>query len=129
MRAFGLVMFAGCGVLVLMLSLGGRTAALPFRVLIFLLCVVGIGTLLISRIAPHRLLRFYSVWMAAGMRVGAIVSGAALILTYIVVVVPVGLIMKASGRDPLERTPRNRVATAFHSRTAASSADRFERLF
>lgn len=45
----------------------------------------------------------YVAWMAAAYPIGWIISNAVLALTFYVVMLPIGLLMRAIGRDPLGR--------------------------
>lgn len=50
---------------------------------------------------PHLLKNVYRIWMALGIVLGWIVSRAILILVYYIVIVPLGLILRALGKDLL----------------------------
>jgi hypothetical protein len=53
--------------------------------------------------APLRLEPVYRLWMRFGMAIGAVMSRIILGLVFFCVVTPVGLLMRATGKDPMRR--------------------------
>lgn len=65
----------------------------------FILLVLGGMALLV----PLRLEPVYRLWMRFGMAIGAVMSRIILGLVFFCVVTPVGLLMRATGKDPMRR--------------------------
>ena len=57
-----------------------------------------------SLAAPLSLRPVYRVWMRFGLMIGAIVSRIILGLVFFLVVTPLGIMMRASGKDPMRRS-------------------------
>lgn len=53
--------------------------------------------------APGTLRPVYKGWMRFGQLMGRIVTPIILTLTYVIAIVPTGLVMRAIGRDPMSR--------------------------
>ena len=110
MRVFGLVMLLGFGVLGGLLLWGWyRTQSSNdpgglWRLVIGA-ALVSVGALIFlwSLVAPRSLPPVYRAWMTFGQWLGTLVSTLLLSAAYLVVVAPVGLLMRATGTDPLER--------------------------
>lgn len=71
------------------------------RVLLLLAITVLVLELLLRNLAPRS--RLYARWTAAFMAVGKLWTVVLLSLLYLVAIGPVGLIMRLTGKDPLER--------------------------
>ena len=67
------------------------------------LLVPGAGIALVGVVFPAAVRWLFFVWMALGLVLGTIVTGIILAVVFIVAVTPIGLIMRATGRDPLNR--------------------------
>jgi hypothetical protein len=67
--------------------------------------LTGLGCLvfLASRLAPDALHPVYRLWMAGGRALGQAVSVILVAVVYFAVVTPVGMLMRWTGRDPLQR--------------------------
>lgn len=61
------------------------------------------GFLVLALAIPKVLAPLNRLWMAFGLLLGRIVSPIVLFLVYVIAVVPTGLIMRLSGKDPLNR--------------------------
>ena len=57
----------------------------------------------LALLAPLWLEPFYRVWMKFGMVIGAIMSRIILGIVFFCVVTPTGLLMRATGKDPMRR--------------------------
>ena len=64
---------------------------------------VGIPALILGFVAPALLRQPYRAWMALGHALGWVNSHVILGLVFIVVLQPIALLMRLSGRDPLRR--------------------------
>ena len=104
MRIFGLVMLVGFGVLGGLLLLGWSRSGGTWRLWGGALLVsLGLLVFLWSLVAPRSLPPVYRAWMRFGQGLGTVVSTILLTVAYYVVVTPVGLIMRLTGTDPLQR--------------------------
>lgn len=54
-------------------------------------------------VSPAALNPVYRIWMRFGLIMGSIISRIILGLVFFLVVTPIGLIMRATGRDPMNR--------------------------
>lgn len=54
--------------------------------------------------APLSLNPVYRIWMRFGLFMGSIISRIILGLVFFLVVTPIGLLMRATGKDPMNRT-------------------------
>ncbi|HUF28140.1 MAG TPA: SxtJ family membrane protein [Gemmatimonadaceae bacterium] len=104
MRIFGLIMLIGFGILGGLLLWSWSRTGSQFR-LGAGSALVGVGVLLFlwSLLSPGTLPPVYHAWMKFGMGIGTVVSTVLLSVMYFVVVMPVGLLMRLTGTDPLER--------------------------
>ncbi len=67
------------------------------------LAAIGAGTGAVLWLLPQIARPFYTVWMALGCSLGIIVSNTAVTAVYLLIVTPIGLLLRACGRDPLRR--------------------------
>ena len=65
--------------------------------------VVAVALLALAFLAPKTLSLPNRLWFRLGMALGAIVAPIVMILVYVVAVVPVGLVMRLVGKDPLRQ--------------------------
>ena len=63
----------------------------------------GLVVAVVGTIVPNVLRGLYFVWMTIGLTLGAIVTRIILTLVFVVAVVPIGLIMRLLGKDPMQR--------------------------
>lgn len=73
--------------------------------------------------------RIWIGWMVAVFPVGWIVSHAILTVVYFLVLTPVGILLRLTGRDPLARRRRKREETAWTPRRAPEDDSRYFRQF
>ena len=127
MRVFGLIMLVGFGILGGLLLLGWHRAGQPAGSWRFVIgaVLVSAGALLFvwSLIAPGSLPPVYRGWMAFGQKLGTIVSTVLLTAAYFLVVTPVGLLMRLTGTDPLERRIERGKGSYWQDHAGPRSAD------
>lgn len=58
---------------------------------------------LMAFITPMQLRPVYRVWMRIGLAIGSVVSRIILGLVFFLVVTPIGIMMRATGKDPMNR--------------------------
>ncbi len=66
-----------------------------------LFCGIGIAILVVGLIRPGLLRPIYKGWMGMSFLIGFFMTHLILALMYYLIFTPVGLVMKALGRDPL----------------------------
>jgi hypothetical protein len=64
--------------------------------------VGAVGSLLLL-VLPHVRLPAYRGWLRVALPFGRLLTGALLTVVYLLVVTPIGLLLRLVGRDPLER--------------------------
>lgn len=79
----------------------------------------------VGAVRPAGLRWFFVGWMLAVFPIGWIVSHTALLLTFYLVFVPVGLIMKLCGYDPLERRLDRNAESYWKPRPAQEDTERY----
>jgi|SRR3954462_1875782 hypothetical protein len=127
MRIFGLVILCGFGLLAFLSYLGWARTRSTWRLdLAVLLAVVGSAVFLWSVVSPRTLPPVYRAWMQLGQSIGAVVSTVLLGLTYFAVAAPVGLVMRLSGNDPLERSASGE--SYWKQRTWQSDSDSYQHM-
>src|SRR5690242_20086861 len=105
MRTFGLVMLIGFGLLGTLAIIGGVRRSQEWRLgLGVVLVAVGLTIFAWSLISPRTLPAVYHAWMSFGLRIGTLMTGFLLTVVYLVIVTPVGWLMRMTSRDPLDRT-------------------------
>ncbi len=70
---------------------------------VYILAGVGGALMLLGATAPRVLKPVFLVWMALAVVLGYVMTRVILTVVFYAVVSPIGLIMRAVGRDPLER--------------------------
>lgn len=83
-----------------------------------ILFAVGGGLMLLGLVAPRLLGPLNRGWMALGMILAAIINPIIMLLMFLVLFVPLGLIMKAAGRDVLQLRPKAAGASYWHERSS-----------
>ncbi len=78
--------------------------------------------LLLGMLAPRLLGPAYPVWMALALVLGTVMTAVLLTLVFYLVVTPIGLLMRAVGKDPMHRTPDASQETYWIERTPESHA-------
>lgn len=65
--------------------------------------IVAFGFLVLAYLAPRLLSVPNKLWFKLGMALGAVVAPIVMALVYFVSIVPIGLIIRLTGKDPLRR--------------------------
>jgi hypothetical protein len=120
---FGLTLVVGCGLLAALLWLGmhrpGAAQVVAGAGLAgFVLALVpGVGRI------------FYFAWMALGVTLGLVTSPIVLAVIYLLLFVPMGLLFRVMGRDPLKRAPGGPSQTFWEDRAPVDDPTRFLRQY
>ena len=67
------------------------------------LLTIGAAIALVGTVLPGAIRWLFFVWMALGLVLGTIMTSVILTLVFVVAVIPIGLIMRLVGRDPMHR--------------------------
>jgi hypothetical protein len=97
LRAFGLSLGVVCLLWAGGLAWAGRPGAVPW------LGTAGPVLLLLAWLAPGALAPLHRVWMPAARALARLLTWILLTLVFYLVFTPFGMIMRATGRDPLHR--------------------------
>ena len=62
---------------------------------------IGVALILVGLVAPHSLSPLHRAWDKLGLILFRVVNPVVLALIYAIVIVPVGFLMRVTGRDPL----------------------------
>ena len=87
-----------------------------------ILLAVGAALVVLGLVAPRVLGPVNRGWMALGMLLAAVVNPLIMLLMFAVLFVPLGLVLRAGGRDVLQLRPRQKDATFWNDRTSNQSA-------
>jgi Ca2+/Na+ antiporter len=68
-----------------------------------ILGIIGLALLAFGVASPQLLRPLYFVWMGLAFIMGSVMTRLILTLVFVLLVVPIGLVMKLVGRDPLNR--------------------------
>ena len=79
-------------------------------------------------VAPMTLNPVYRVWMRFGHFMGGIISRIILGFVFFLVVTPIGLIMRATGKDPMHRQ-LDPSATSYREAISENKSNSFDRPF
>ncbi len=92
--------------------------------------VVGV-VLAALRLIPPLFRRLYGLWLGFSVILGYFVSRIILVITYFVAVLPIGLMMRITGKDPMERKLDPQASTYWTKREQEEdlSIERYERQF
>jgi hypothetical protein len=80
-------------------------------------------------VRPSLMKPVWIAWMTAVFPIGWAVSHAVLLGTYYLVLTPVGLVLRLTGRDPMTRTLDRRASTYWRAHRPAGDAARYFRQF
>lgn len=80
------------------------------------LSLVGIGIALLGYRAPNILLPFWAGWMKLGHAIGSVVNLAIMMISWFVIAVPIGLILKVIGKSVMDLSYRAPVETYWEDR-------------
>lgn len=115
-RSFCLLLAAVCTVLSLLSHRSGHGHSLVWGALAVLF-------LLIALILPRILAPVRLAWLSLGYRLSWVVNPLILGMVYTVVVVPVGVLMRLCGRDPMMRRRDPTAASYWVKRSGKVGAD------
>ena len=94
------------------------------------LAIPGALVALLGAVVPQILRPLYSVWMAIGLVLGTIVTSIILTVVFVVAIIPIGLVMRLLGKDPMERKLDPEATTYWIPKHHAIEDDsRFEKYF
>jgi hypothetical protein len=98
LRIFALLVLGFAGIVSLV-------AAIRFDALAVAMAVLAAGAFVavVGCLAPPWIRPVYVAWMAAAFPIGWLVSHAAMAAIFFLVITPIGLMMRACGRDPMQR--------------------------
>lgn len=99
LREFGLIV----GGIVFVLG-GWEILRVSFSPAVGLFFGFGIFLIVVGVVFPKMLAPLYRVWMAIGILLGVIVSPLILLLLFIILIIPMGLLRRVFGDDPLKRS-------------------------
>ncbi|QDU38262.1 hypothetical protein Mal4_25890 [Maioricimonas rarisocia] len=101
---------------------GSTTAAV-------LIVTISAAVGLFGLVVPSRLRLVYVGWMMAVFPIGWLISHAVLVITYYLVLTPIGLILRMRGYDPLGQKFDPDTATYWNDRPPARDAKDYYRQF
>jgi hypothetical protein len=84
---------------------------------------LGLGLLLLA--LPGIARPFYLAWYFVACCVGAVVGNVLFMGFYFLAVTPIGLLLRALGRPPLQKTPQRRAATYWREAKQVSDPRRY----
>jgi len=124
LRRFGWVVSGGFAILAGIIRWrSGEWGNLPIGLIVLALILLAF-----SIVAPTKLARFHTVWMAIGHGIGWFNTRLILGAFFYLVMTPVGLVMRAFGNDPMKRNERSE--SYWRKPVAHSRGDRhFEKQF
>lgn len=123
LRDFGLVtgaLFAGIFGLFLPWHFGWAWPVWPWA----LFAALGITAL----VAPMALNPVYKIWMRFGLAIGAVMSRIILAVVFFAVVTPLGLLMRATGKDPMNRR-FDRKLSSYREAIGSNKSNSFDKPF
>ena len=97
----------------------------PAMVLLPISC----GVAAIGLLAPRRVRYCYVLWMAAVFPVGFLVSHALLAAIFVLVITPLGIVMRLFRSDPMQRKADREATTYWADREAVEDMRRYFRQY
>lgn len=93
--------------------------------------IVGVSTVVgVSGLARPRAIRpIYAAWMLAVFPIGWTISHLVVAVVFYLVITPIGLVQRLSGRDPLQQTFDPQSRTYWQPRPPSQPTDRYFRQF
>ncbi len=79
-------------------------------------------------VAPLSLNPVYRVWMRVGLMIGSVMSRVILGLVFFLVVTPIGIMMRATGKDPMNRALDDS-ATSYREDISERKSNDFDKPF
>jgi hypothetical protein len=102
-RSFAKSIAIGLPLLAIALGAAGWLRSHTWPAWTWWLAAIGVAAGSLLWFLPQIARPFYTVWMALGCGIGIVVSNLAVTAVYLLVVTPIGLLLRAFGRDPLQR--------------------------
>ena len=102
-RRFGLSLVVGFLVLASALAVAVRLRSGTWAEWPLVMGAVGVGLGGFCWCLPRFARPLYVIWYALGASIGIVVSNVLLVLTYYLTLVPIGLLLRLCGRDPMRR--------------------------
>ena len=102
-RKFARSLVIGFPALAVVFALAGLAKTHTFPTWTLSLAAIGAGAGVVFWLVPQTAKPFYLAWYFLACCIGIVVSNALLTAFYYLVITPVGLLMRALGRDPMQR--------------------------
>lgn len=104
LRSFGLVV--GGALFLLSVWLFWRSGTLDWSGIgtfrpATVLGTIGLAAIVLALIRPQPLRPFYYAWMGIALVLGLVMTRVILTIVFVVLIVPIGVVMRLAGRDPL----------------------------
>lgn len=94
------------------------------------LAVLGGGLVAFGALAPGLLRPAYRAWMGLAFALGFVMTRVLLTLVFVLTVLPIGLVLRILGKDPLANRPDPEASTYWVSRDdGPAGRERLERLY
>ncbi len=94
------------------------------------LLAIGLALVAGGTVAPHALAGPFRAWMTLAMALGFVMTRVILTAAFVLVFVPVSLVFRLVGRDPLHQRPDPNTSSYWTVRTDGPSArERLERMW
>ena len=91
---------------------------------------LGLALVVLGAAVPVVLRPAYKVWMAVAFALGFVMTRVILTLAFVLVITPIGLVLRALGKDPLAKAPDPSLGTYWITRDAPAPArQRLERYY
>lgn len=129
-RQFALSLIIGLPSVAVVMLLIGRLASGEWKTTVpFYLGSIGCALGVVLWLVPQIAKPFYMVWYALAASIGLVMSNLIVALIYLVVVTPVGLLMRLIGRRPLARKPDPSATTYWRDAGPEPEARRYYRQY
>ena len=126
-RRFGLSVG---GVLLLLAALSWWRRGFDLAPLATVLLALGGGLVGLGTLVPGLLGPVYRVWMTLALALGFVMTRVILTIAFVVLFVPIGLVFRLIGRDPLRQRPDPGAASYWIPRSdGPADRERLERLY
>ena len=128
-RRFGRSLVIGFPIIGVVLWVVLRTTTGEWTSWAWWLAGIGTATGLVCWTVPVMAWPVYLLWHAVGASIGIVVSNLLLITTWLITILPIGMIMRALRRDPMKRTIDRKATTYWRSTENPSAPERYFRQF
>ena len=126
-RAFAKRIAIGMPLLALVLGALGWFRTPTWPVWTCWLAGIGAAAGIVLWLVPQIARPFYIVWNGLGCCIGFVVSNTAVTAVYLLVVTPIGFLLRIFGRDPLERRFERERESYWEDAKKAGDAERYFR--